>query len=104
MNMQDPHHMGFLMENVGKLIGGVVIVLIGGLKLFSAWRGRAELAQEILREKPVSHAELLECKISVNDFMRESVKEINANINALRNEMKEELIRIHERIDGKMDK
>jgi len=97
-HVPEPEHVNILIssghwiaKNLDAIITGVVVVLLAVLKLLGR-RDVIETTEAVLKERPVSHAELLKCQMKVNTT-------INNNFEKLRHELMEEVSKLHEKFN-----
>jgi len=77
MATPDPEHVNFIIEHLGKIATGMTVIGLMVLKFFPQKREAAKIAQAIITETPVSHSELIECKMEIKDIIQEELKEFN---------------------------
>jgi len=75
-SMSTPEHtlLSMMLENIAAVVTGVTLILLASLKYLGKGK-QAEIAKAVLIETPVSHAELLECRIEAEKSMRAIIKE-----------------------------
>ena len=78
---------------MAKLVTALVVLLLAGLKLFKGGRDKAEIAEAVLTERPVSHAELVSCQLEVT-------RTINDQFLQLRKDFMDEIKQLHEKINA----
>lgn len=91
MTPTDPEQANFIIKHTAEIVTGAAIVIIGILK-FLGRQDKAEAASSILRESPVSHAELLKCQMRVNATIDTHFKE-------LRTELMAEIKELHQKVN-----
>lgn len=87
----EPEHVNFLIRNLAEIVTGIVVILLSLLKILGM-KKEAKVAEAILKERPVSHTELMECQMKVNETLTNG-------LNAIRTELMAEMKDIHLRLD-----
>ena len=93
--MSAPEHtaLSIILENVAAIVTGATVVLLALLSFLG--RGKqATIAKAVLTETPVSHAELLECRIEAEKSMRAIIKE---EFTGLKKEFVDEMRLLHKK-------
>lgn len=88
----DPEHVNFMVKYTAEIIMSLSALFLGMLQHFKHTKEKAKLAEAVLIDKPVSHAELLECRMNVSETLNQNFKE-------LRLELKKDFTIMHKKFD-----
>ena len=93
--MSAPEHtiLSMMLENIAAIVTGATVVLLALLSFLGKGK-QAAVAKAVLTETPVSHAELLECRIEAEKSMRGIIKD---EFRGLRKDFLAELRILHKR-------
>lgn len=84
MHDTDPEHVSFIVT----IVTGIIVGLLSLLKLSKSTKGRAVMAEAVLKETPVSHAELIKCQMEVTEKLH---KVIRKEIQGLKDEIRQDI-------------
>lgn len=95
-NMSDPAHtiLSVVLENVAAIVTGATVILLALLGYLGK-KDQSKIAKAVLTETPVSHAELISCRMETQDAMRAIIRE---EFKDLREEFIKETNLLHRRI------
>ena len=91
----DPEHINFFVKHAAEGITAVIIGALALLRYIGYKRDKVEVAEAVLKERPVSHSELLQCQITVTQTLNESMR---LQLSEFRQEFMTEIRSLHEKI------
>jgi len=101
MHQPEPGHLSFILENLAGIITGSVILLLALLG-FLGKKAEAKAARDKLLDSQPTHADLLRCKLEVNQVIQEEFAKLRYEAREDRKEFTHEIEELHKRITAEI--